>query len=208
MKVAVIDYGICNLGSVTRALVEVGAEASVVLRPAQLASADCIVLPGVGSFSDGMANLRVGGWTEAIREQVLDLGKPLLGICLGMQLLATTGSEGGEIEGLDIIPGKVVRLDQMGCKLRIPHVGWNTIALTRNSEQVFSGIPIGTDFYFVHSYAFCPTYSEHVLAWTEYGISIAAAVGSGHIVGTQFHPEKSSKAGFRVLANFLRVKAC
>jgi glutamine amidotransferase len=207
MKVAIVDYGMGNLGSVRRALAELGVDAIIAGHPEQLAAADRLILPGVGSFSDGMALLTQGGWREAIRHQTLELGKPLLGICLGMQLLASRGSEGGETPGLDLIPGQVSRLDTLGCALHIPHVGWNAISRT-DDDELFSGIPDGTDFYFVHSYAFRPTREEHTLAHTDYGIQVVAAVGTGNILGTQFHPEKSSKAGFRVLRNFLERKPC
>jgi glutamine amidotransferase len=155
-----------------------------------------------------MAHLRTHGWPEEINRQVNELGKPILGICLGMQLLAGRGTEGADTPGLNLIPGEVVRLDQIGCKLRIPHVGWNSIALPSPVAPLFSRIPDGTDFYFVHSYAFRPFYDEHVLAWTAYGTRVTAAIGVGHVFGTQFHPEKSSKAGFQLLRNFLMLKSC
>lgn len=210
MKVAIVDYGMGNLGSVRRALAELGASAVIAEQPAQLAEAERIILPGVGSFADGMAHLDGRGWSEAIRRQVQENGKPLLGICLGMQLLAGSGSEGGngnDTPGLNLIPGDVVRLDTLGCTLRIPHVGWNAITLPGES-RLFTGIPPATDFYFVHSYAFRPACPEDVLASTEYGIPVVAAVGRGHVFGTQFHPEKSSKAGFRLLKNFLAHTLC
>lgn len=207
MKVAIVDYGMGNLGSVRRALDELGVDGIIAGHPDQLAAADRLILPGVGSFSDGMAQLAQGGWCEAIRRQTLEFGKPLLGICLGMQLLASRGNEGGLSQGLDLIPGEVSRLDALGCTLRIPHVGWNAISRT-GDDKLFSDIPDGTDFYFVHSYAFRPTREEHALAHTDYGVRVVAAVGAGNILGTQFHPEKSSKAGFRVLRNFLERRPC
>jgi glutamine amidotransferase len=207
MKVAIVDYGMGNLGSVRRALAELGVDATIAGHPEQLAAADRLSRPGVGSFSDGMAQLAQGGWCEEIRRQTLEFDKPLLGICLGMQLLASRGNEGGLSQGLDLIPGEISRLDTLGCTLRIPHVGWNAISRT-GDDDLFSGIPDGTDFYFVHSYAFRPASTEHIVAHTDYGIQVIAAVGSGNILGTQFHPEKSSKAGFRVLRNFLERKPC
>lgn len=207
MKVAIVDYGMGNLGSVRRALAELGVDSFIAGHPDQLAAADRMILPGVGSFSDGMAQLAQGGWCEQIRRQTLEFSKPLLGICLGMQLLASRGNEGGLSQGLDLIPGEVSRLDTLGCALRIPHVGWNAISRT-GDDELFSGIPDGTDFYFVHSYAFRPVSQKQTLAHTDYGIQVVAAVGSGNILGTQFHPEKSSKAGFRLLRNFLERKPC
>lgn len=210
MKVAIIDYGMGNLGSVRRALDELDAETVIVSRPEQAASADRLVLPGVGSFADGMASLNDSGWTAAIREQVVDKGKPLLGICLGMQLLAYRGDEGlvdGFSAGLGLVPGEVVRLDRLGCTLRIPHVGWNAIEPAAEAA-LFTGIPGGTDFYFVHSYAFHAAEPADVLARCDYGVRFAAAIGRGNVMGTQFHPEKSSRAGFRVLRNFLGMTPC
>ena len=207
MKVAVIDYGMGNLGSVRRALTELGSDSFVVTDPEQLGEAHRIVLPGVGSFADGMAHLAKQGWIAEIQQQVVEIGKPFLGICLGMQLLATRGTEGGITPGLGLIDGEVVRIDTLGCMLRIPHVGWNAIKLNTPSG-LFAGVPAGTDFYFVHSYAFQPADMSHALAFTDYGIPIVAAIGVKNIFGTQFHPEKSSKAGFHVLRNFLSLAPC
>jgi len=202
MKVALIDYGMGNLGSVRRALGELGAEPLLADSPAKLAGAERVILPGVGAFGDAMGLLQAGGWVSAIREQA-GAGKPLLGICLGMQLLATRGLEGGENEGLGLIPGDVVPLAGLGCELRIPHVGWNSVALRDPDASTVRGIPQGTDFYFVHSYAFQPRDPADVVATTAYGIPIPAVVARGNVMGTQFHPEKSSRAGFRLLRNFL-----
>lgn len=207
MKVAVIDYGMGNLGSVRRAFEALSSEVFVAERPDSLHNAQRIVLPGVGSFKEGMDRLSKNGWTLAIREQVLEFGKPFLGICLGMQLLAKSGTEGEETAGLGLIDGEVIRLDALGCALRIPHVGWNAVTLNK-TNSLFAGIPEETDFYFVHSYAFRPASIDHVLAFTDYGMPIVAAIGREHIFGAQFHPEKSSKAGFRVLENFLAFNRC
>lgn len=203
MKVAVIDYGLGNLGSVRRAIAELGSEPVLADKPEQLASADRVILPGVGSFADGMALLRERGWVGALRET----RKPVLGICLGMQLLASRGTEGGDSEGLDLIPGEVVGLETLGCELRIPHVGWNSVAVD-DPGRILRGITSGTDFYFVHSYVFRPREPADVVATTSYGVPVTAVVGRGNVMGTQFHPEKSSKAGFRVLRNFLDAGAC
>ena len=203
MKVAVIDYGLGNLGSVRRAIAELGAEPILADKPEQLAAADRVILPGVGSFADGMALLRERGWVGALRET----GKPVLGICLGMQLLASRGTEGGDTEGLDLIPGDVVGLETLGCELRIPHVGWNSVEV-KDRSRILRSITSGTDFYFVHSYVFQPRDAADVVATTSYGVPVTAVVGRGNAMGTQFHPEKSSKAGFRVLRNFLDAGAC
>lgn len=209
MNVAIVDYGMGNLGSVRRALAELGAEAEVVADPEHLTAADRIILPGVGAFSDGMASLGQKGWDEALREQVLRHGKPLLGICLGMQLLSSRGSEGSPTgtPGLDLIPGTVEHLGTLGCSLRIPHVGWNSADVI-GEPALFAGIPDQTDFYFVHSFAFAPKDPAHILARVDYGIPVVAAIQSGPVFGTQFHPEKSSKAGFQLLRNFLAFVSC
>lgn len=209
MKVAIVDYGMGNLGSVRRALSGLHAEVDLATDPEQLQAADRIILPGVGSFSDGMAGLSRQGWIEALREQVQVRGKPLLGICLGMQLLASRGSEGNTngTPGLDLVSGTVEHLATLGCPLRIPHVGWNSATLVGPSA-LFSGIPDQTDFYFVHSFAFAPLDPGHILATVDYGGPVVAAVQAGNVLGTQFHPEKSSKAGFRLLRNFLEFRPC
>jgi glutamine amidotransferase len=133
---------------------------------------------------------------------------PLLGICLGMQLLADYGSEGGGCEGLGLIHGEVRKIDTLGCSLRIPHSGWDNIELIGKSEGLFNKIPNRTDFYFVHSFAFVPTKQISVLATVDYGVPLAAAVASDCVFGTQFHPEKSSQSGFQLLRNFLGTQVC
>lgn len=207
MKVAVINYGMGNLGSVCRALGELNAQVLVADHPAALWDAERIILPGVGGFSEGAAHLHSAGWTEEIRRQVLERHKPLLGICLGMQLLASRGDEGGLTPGLDLIPGQVRRLDTLGCTLRIPHVGWNDICPAQASP-LFARISAGTDFYFVHSYALVTDDASDVIATVNYGPAITAAVGRQQVFGTQFHPEKSSKAGRALLQNFLGYAPC
>lgn len=203
--VAIVDYGMGNLASVSGALAELGVPAIIARQPSQLAAADRLILPGVGSFAEGMANLNKHGWVDAIHREV-ESGKPLLGICLGMQLLASRGTEGGENEGLNLIPGEVKRLDTLGCNQRIPHVGWNSVRVLGHEGGLFAGIPDATDFYFVHSFAFHAAAAKDVRAEADYGVPFPAAVGCGHVSGTQFHPEKSSRAGFRLLRNFLDLK--
>jgi imidazole glycerol-phosphate synthase subunit HisH len=208
MKVAIINYGLGNLGSVRRALTDLGADVVVAEHPIALFDANRIVLPGVGAFGEGMARLRAGGWVDALRYQVVEAGKPLLGICLGMQMLATASEENGVSDGLGLIPGRVRRLDELGCSLRIPHVGWNEVRFDQRRASLFDEIPQATDFYFVHSYALVADDAESVCATTTYGSELIAAVQKGHVFGTQFHPEKSSKAGRQILRNFLDVVAC
>ncbi len=204
MKVLVIDYEMGNLGSVKRSFEECGAEVLVSEDPGQIKSATHLVLPGVGSFRDGMNNLKRKNWIPKIQEAVSD-GIPVLGICLGMQLLASTGLEGGETAGLGLIPGKVERLTSQS--ERIPHVGWNEVSQNRPSS-LLKTIPNGTDFYFVHSYHFIPVDPAHILSKTPYCGEFVSAVESKNVFGVQFHPEKSSKPGFQLFRNFLNVTTC
>jgi glutamine amidotransferase len=212
MKVGVIDYGVGNLGSVLRALEELRVAPVLVNRAADMHATDCLILPGVGNFADCARLLNGGGWTSALRDEVLGYQRPLLGVCVGMQLLADSSTEGADdgqdTPGLGFIPGQVRHLRSFGCTLRVPHVGWNGIKRTATDAPLFHGIPDGTDFYFVHSYAFAPQGPADVLATTDYGVPVTAAVRRGHVWGTQFHPEKSSRAGFRLLKNFIEGPAC
>lgn len=212
MKVGVIDYGVGNLGSVLRALEELRVAPVLVNRAADMHATACLILPGVGNFADCVRLLNDGGWTTALRDEVLGYKRPLLGVCVGMQLLADSStegaSEGQDTPGLGFIPGQVRHLRSFGCTLRVPHVGWNSITRTRSDDHLLAGMPDGTDFYFVHSYALAPADPADVLATTDYGVPVTAAVRRGHVWGTQFHPEKSSRAGFQLLENFIEGPAC
>lgn len=212
MKVGVIDYGVGNLGSVMRAVEELRVTPVLVNRSQDMHAADCLILPGVGHFADCVRLLEAGGWTQALRDEVLGYNRPLLGVCLGMQLLADVSMEGATdargVPGLGLVPGRVEHLRTLGCTARVPHVGWNAIAKTPTDDHLFNGIPDGTDFYFVHSYAFVLEHKDDVLATTDYGVPVTAAVRRGHVWGTQFHPEKSSRAGFQLLRNFITGPAC
>lgn len=212
MKVGVIDYGVGNLGSVLRALEALRVAPVLVNRATDMHATDCLILPGVGNFADCARLLDEGGWTTALRDEVLGYKRPLLGVCVGMQLLADSSTEGAlegqDTPGLGFIPGRVRHLRTLGCALRVPHVGWNSITHTSCGEPLFHGIPDDTDFYFVHSYAFVPKQPTEVLATTNHGVPVTAAVRRGHVWGTQFHPEKSSRAGFRLLKNFIEGPAC
>ena len=210
MKVGVIDYGVGNLGSVVRALEELRVSPVLVDRAADLHDNDCLILPGVGNFADCARLLEAGGWKDALQDEVQGYGRPLLGVCVGMQLLADSSTEGaieGEsTPGLGFIPGQVRHLRSFGCGQRVPHVGWNGITRigTDADDRLFSGIPDGSDFYFVHSYAFAPQDLNDVLATTDYGGTVTAMVGRDNVVGTQFHPEKSQTLGLALITNFLR----
>jgi glutamine amidotransferase len=211
MKVGIINYGVGNLGSVTRAVEAVGGDYLLINRAEDINVASCFILPGVGSFSDCVKLLDSGSWMDSIQQEVLGAGKPLLGICLGMQLLASVGFEGTNGEpavGLNLIPGRVVGLRDIGCSARVPHVGWNDIKRLSSSTDLFAGIPDKTDFYFVHSFTFVPDDERHVAAVCEHEVPVTAAVRNKHIWGVQFHPEKSSRAGFQTLRNFLDYSEC
>ncbi len=203
MRVAVIDYGMGNLGSVRNAFASVGAETEVVCDPEALRSFSHIVLPGVGAFADGIRNLRSRGWEEELRKMVLGEEKPFLGICLGMQLLAEKGHEGGCHDGLGWFKGRVVRFKFDDISMRVPHVGWNDVVPARQSGIYAESINEPRVFYFVHSYHFIPDEADVVDGWCDYGGRFAASVSQGNVWAVQYHPEKSHKAGLQVLRDFL-----
>ncbi len=204
-SVAIVDYGLCNLDSIRRATEECGGSASVTSTPESLESADRIILPGVGSFAMAMTNLRDRGLASALTDAVNKRRTPLLGICLGMQLLGEGGTEGGACPGLGLLRGGVTRLKAIGGSVRerIPHIGWNDVHPTGTSP-LFDGIAPGTDFYFVHSYRL-ESPPEEMLGTVTYCGETVAAAGAGHVFAVQFHPEKSQTAGFRLLKNFLSL---
>ena len=202
--VAIIDYGMCNIDSVARAVEECGGTPLVTNNIHDLEIVTHIILPGVGAFPDAMNQLRQLSMDTALREQVIDNKIPFLGICLGMQVMATKGTEGEETEGLGLIEGTVKRLEPDSHDTRIPHIGWNEVHYVRDSP-LFQNIPSGKDFYFVHSYHFCCRNEEDIIARTPYCKGFVSAISKGHIFGTQFHPEKSQKLGFLVLKNFLSI---
>ncbi|MBO6900983.1 MAG: imidazole glycerol phosphate synthase subunit HisH [Rhizobiaceae bacterium] len=213
MRVVIIDYGSGNLRSAAKAFeraareggkaasIEVTADAEAVRR------ADRIVLPGVGAYADCRAGLdAVSGMVEALEEAVMDKGRPFLGICVGMQLMSERGLEKTTTKGLGWIVGDVVEMKPSDPALKIPQIGWNTIELAKN-HPLFDGISTGDDglhAYFVHSYHLAAARTEDLLATTDYGGKVTAAVARDNMVGTQFHPEKSQKLGLALIANFLR----
>lgn len=201
--IAIIDYGMGNLRSVQKGFEHAGvADAAVTASASLVASADGIVLPGVGAFRDAAAHLRASGLREVILARIAE-GVPFLGICLGMQLLADVGLEDGEWEGLGVLGGTCERLPG---GVKVPHIGWNTVAYPRESE-LFAGIPEGTAFYFVHSYHLRPADPDCIVGTATYGVDFAAAVEDRNVHAVQFHPEKSSSAGLRLLGNFGRIVA-
>jgi len=201
MSVLIIDYGLGNLSSVARSVEKCGAEVIISDNPQSLKQVDRAILPGVGAFADGMKNLRERGWDVALKNWEEEK-MPLLGICLGMQLLAEIGHEVKKTPGLGLIPGEVTLLD-VSPEQRLPHVGWNEVMFQR-ADPLFANIFTGNDFYFVHSFHFKVTHQEHVLSTTHYGKSFVSAVRRENVFGVQFHPEKSSRPGFQLLKNFLQ----
>jgi imidazole glycerol-phosphate synthase subunit HisH len=198
-RIAVIDYGMGNRRSAQKALERIGADVSITRDQGELLAADGLVLPGVGAFPLAMRNLKALGLDRIIRARAAD-GVPLLGICLGMQLLFESSLELGETGGLGLLAGGVTPLDRRG--LRVPHIGWNEVRFERPSP-LLAGLPeAGCAFYHVHSFAARPRERADVVGTTEYGERFATIVGRGAVFGVQFHPEKSSGDGLQLLANF------
>jgi imidazole glycerol-phosphate synthase subunit HisH len=200
VRVAIVDYGMGNLDSVARAVEECGGRPLLTSEPRDLAAAAAVILPGVGAFARGMRNIRERGLDEALVGDVVANAVPLLGLCLGMQLLASEGSEGDPTPGLGLVPGRVGRIETPG--LRVPHVGWNEVHQVRE-HPLFRSIRSGADFYFVHSYVLRCDDPDDVIATVPYGDDLVAAVARGTVAGVQFHPEKSQRSGFQLLRNFL-----
>lgn len=196
----IVDLGICNLGSLESALSRLRVETKVVTSPESLEAASHIFLPGVGGFAEAAKRIREKGFSSPLREAV-DAGKPFLGICLGMQLMGEEGLEGVLSEGLGITKGTVSPLEPVE-RVRLPHVGWNSVLIQR-PHPVFQGIPDGTDFYFVHGFAFETVPNSDLIALSIHGNPFPSAIGKGSAIGVQFHPEKSQSAGAQLLSNFL-----
>ncbi len=210
MGVVVIDYGSGNLRSAAKAVERAAAEAGTGLSVEVSAdaravrAADRIVLPGQGAFAECARGVAaVPGLREALEEAVIERGRPFLGICVGMQLMASRGLEHGTHAGFGWIPGEVARIAPRDAGLKVPHMGWNDLVVDRAGHPVLAGLPTGTNVYFVHSYAVRCGEPAHVLAQVDYGGMLAAVVGRDNLVGTQFHPDKSQAAGLRLIANFL-----
>src|SRR6185437_9038191 len=207
--VALIDYGSGNLASAAKALARAaGSKFEIVTTadPQTVKDAERVVLPGVGAFADCMRGLSaVPGMVEALREKVLKEGAPFLGICVGMQLLATVGVEFGRHAGLGWIAGEVVKIAPSDPALKIPHMGWNELNILQR-HPLLAGIDNGAHAYFVHSFELRPALPDDLIATTDYGGPLTAMVGNENIAGTQFHPEKSQGMGIRLLENFLRWK--
>ena len=196
MYTAIVDYGVGNLKSVANAMAYIGQKTLITGDPAELERADAIILPGVGAFPDAANKLRQTGLGEAVLKQVSR--KPILGICLGMQLLFDWGEEGKRCKGLGLVSGSVERIQT---NFKLPHIGWNSLTF-QNDSPLFCGLDDGVYVYFVHSYCGHAANEEDVIARTQYGPSVVAAVSGNGVYGCQFHPEKSGEAGLQILKNF------
>ena len=219
-KIIIIDYGAGNLRSVARAVAHSGYAPHVTSDPREVASADAVIMPGVGAAADTMRNLREHGMVEPVREYIAS-GKPFFGVCMGQQALLSVSEEGGEHECLGIIPGRVKKLpggatnghsktlpspidgEGPGVRYKVPHMGWNRVRQT-SAHPIFDGIADESYFYFVHSYYPQPEDDAVVIGETDYGVTFASVLARDNIVATQFHPEKSGDAGLRMYENFLR----
>lgn len=199
--ISIIDYGMGNLASVKNAFYKIGCEAEIVSEPEAIIAADKVVLPGVGAFADAIGHLRNKGIDQSLQE-VVRKKIPLLGICLGMQLLFSESYENGLYKGLDIIPGTV---EKFVIEHKVPHMGWNSIDMKADSK-LFAGLSSGSFFYFVHSYYVIPQDSDVIAANCNYGLEFCCAVEKENIFATQFHPEKSSDCGLQILKNFGEIQ--
>jgi imidazole glycerol-phosphate synthase subunit HisH len=203
MKIAIIDYDIGNLRSVEKAFTSQGIPAAITKDEQIIRAADKLVLLGVGAFGYAMDNLRKYGFDKLIHEAA-DMGKPIIGLCVGLQMLFDEGHEFGVHKGLGLLPGKVIKFP---AGVRVPHVGWNQVEYQNNAAQhiLFAGLPDQSFYYFVHSYYVEPADESCVLSVTDYGLRYASICGCGSVIGVQFHPEKSQAAGLKLLKNFAEL---
>ncbi len=198
--IAIIDYGMGNLRSVQKAVEHVGGEAVVTHEPFKIREAQKVILPGVGAMQPAMEKLQHMGLVPVIEETIAQQ-KPFLGICLGLQLLFEKSSEGGDVKGLGILPGRVERFK----KLKVPHMGWNQINIPKTKSPLFKGIKNKTEVYFCHSYFVKPADKTVTAGTTDYGVKFVSAVSRGNLFGVQFHPEKSQAVGLQILKNFVEL---
>ncbi|EOH83412.1 imidazole glycerol phosphate synthase, glutamine amidotransferase subunit [Enterococcus asini ATCC 700915] len=206
--IAIVDYGVGNLFSLSSSLKALGIESELTADPTRLQQADQVILPGVGAFGDAMKKLQATGLDQVVK-QLAASGKPLLGICLGMQLLFDSSEEFGQQAGLGLIPGRIVSLkeafEQKGIDLKVPHIGWNPITIKQTSP-LLKNIQEQDQFYYVHSF-YATDCEPHLVATSEYGVSVPGIVAKDNVYGTQFHPEKSGKVGLALLQAFAEVQA-
>ena len=210
MKIALVGTGVSNLASIGTALKSLRVEPVVVNESRSLEAFGGVIIPGVGNFHHVMSGFRLQGFDRAIQDFAKS-GRPILGICLGMQLLATSSNEspqGEPCSGLDLVPSRVVRLAESGCNRRLPHIGWNNHVQIEESSRLMRGVENLQDFYFVHSFHLVPDRPTDSVATCEYGVNFVSVIEADNVFGTQFHPEKSSRAGMKVLSNFVDIARC
>jgi len=201
MSIAIVDYGMANLRSVQKAFALNGADAQIISRPEEVDQAEKVVLPGVGAFKDAIATLRATNLADALIRHI-SRGKPLLGICLGLQLLFEVGYEDGEHQGLGVVGGRCVRFDvDKTLGLKVPHMGWNQLLVKRRSP-ILADLPEGAGVYFVHGYHVEPSDPAVIATETDYGRPFVSSIWRDNLMATQFHPEKSQRVGLHMLANF------
>lgn len=203
--ITIVNYRMGNIRSIQNALEYLGVAAQVSSAPYVIAGSDKLILPGVGSFRAAMENLRSMRIVEALNEAVLNKKRPILGICLGMQLLAAEGTEDGITHGLGWITGNVIRFDFQDLSYKVPHIGFNSVHFVPGNNPLYQGMGEHSDFYFVHSYHFACLDSKNVTGWSDYYGRFVASVQHENIFGTQFHPEKSQSNGLKVLKNFIAL---
>ena len=201
MKISILDIGISNVFSLKTSIENLGFKPKTIKSEEEINDTDKLIFPGVGSFKAAMDKINELKLSNTLRKNIIELKKPFLGICVGMQILANYGYEMGKHEGLGFIKGDVKNLKDLGCKLQIPHVGWNHVKFKKN--KITKNILQNSDFYFTHSFAFCNSIKEEIIGTSNYDCEIAALINKENIFGTQFHPEKSSKSGKLLLKNFL-----
>lgn len=212
VDIVIVDYGIGNLRSVQKAFERAGASAAISDSPSDIAAADALVLPGVGAFQDAMTEIHARGLVTVLRKEVAEKRKPLLGICLGMQLIARSSTEGGECDGLGLIPATVERLDiearknWAGRKITLPHIGWNAVH-PESGSRLFADIPSESDFYFVHSFHVVCDRDSMAAATCDYGLEFTCAIEHENIFAAQFHPEKSQHHGTKLIENYIHICA-
>ncbi len=203
MKISILDIGISNVFSLKTSIENLGFKPKTIKSEEEINDTDKLIFPGVGSFKAAMDKINELKLSNTLRKNIIELKKPFLGICVGMQILANYGYEMGKHEGLGFIKGDVKNLKDLGCKLQIPHVGWNHVKFKKN--KITKNILQNSDFYFTHSFAFCNSIKEEIIGTSNYDCEIAALINKENIFGTQFHPEKSSKSGKLLLKNFLEL---
>jgi glutamine amidotransferase len=201
--ITIIDYGMGNIRSLQNALNYLGYDSKVTSTPEEIKTSNILILPGVGSFGQAMKNINNYGLKDVITEVVINKGIPFLGICLGMQLLADCGEEDGINSGLGLIPGKVLKFKSN--KIRLPHIGFNSLKYRNKSSNIFQNIQNNSDFYFVHSFFYECQNESNIIGTTEYGDEFVSAINKDNIYGFQFHPEKSQSNGLLLLNNFIKV---